>query len=245
VGLLHALHALKGQMPSKAQLAKESIEIEQDVMKETVGSQDQVLAAYGGLCHVVFPPSGDISVRPMTLLPERILELQSHLMLYYTGIKRTASDVAQTYVNDVDARKRQLRIMKDLVDEAIALLNSRQALDGLGRLLHEAWEAKRSLSPRVSNKTTDEIYAAALEAGALGGKLTGAGGGGFMLLFAAPAAQKRIRERLAHLLSLPFTFESAGSQVIFFDPEKDYAVYEKIRSGQALSAFQELTDLPS
>jgi D-glycero-alpha-D-manno-heptose-7-phosphate kinase len=245
VGLLHALHALMGRMPSKPQLAKESIEIEQDIMKETVGSQDQVLAAYGGLCHVVFPPAGDISVRPMTLLPERILELQSHLMLFYTGIKRTASEVAQSYVSDVDARKRQLRIMKDLVDEAIAVLNSRNGLESLGRLLHEAWEAKRSLSPRVSNKTTDEIYQAALDAGALGGKLTGAGGGGFMLVFAPPSRQEKIRETLSRLLYLPFTFETAGSQVIFFDPEKDYQAYEKIRSRQSLSAFRELSDLSS
>jgi D-glycero-alpha-D-manno-heptose-7-phosphate kinase len=245
VGLLLALHALKGQMPSKAQLAKESIQIEQDIMKETVGSQDQVLAAYGGINHVVFPQSGDISVRPLTLLPERIRELQSHLMLFYTGIKRTASDVAQTYVNDVDAKKRQLRIMKDLVDEAIAVLNSRQEVTGLGRLLHEAWEAKRSLSAKVSNKHTDEIYSAALAAGALGGKLTGAGGGGFMLLFVPPAKQKKVREKLNRLLYTPFTFESAGSQVIFFDPENDYSSYEKARNRQTLSAFQELSDLPS
>jgi D-glycero-alpha-D-manno-heptose-7-phosphate kinase len=245
VGLLLALHALKGEMPSKVQLARESIEIEQDIMKETVGSQDQVLAAYGGLNHVVFPPTGDISVRPMTLLPERIAELESHLMLFYTGIKRTASDVAQTYVNDVDVRKRQLRIMKDLVDEAITLLNSRHDILGFGRLLHEAWEAKRSLSAKVSNKVTDEILAEAMAAGALGGKLTGAGGGGFMLLFVPPGEQKKVREKLDRLLYLPFTFESNGSQVIFFDPEKDYSTYEKLRNRQSLSAFQELSDLPS
>ncbi len=248
VGLLHALHALKGHMPSKQQLAKESIEIEQDIMKETVGSQDQVLAAYGGLNHVVFPiGTGDISVRPMTLLPERIEELQSHLMLFYTGIKRTASDVAQSYATTtaVEDKKRQLRIMKDLVEEAIALLNSRNDVLGFGRLLREAWEAKRSLSAKVSNKFTDDIMSAAMEAGAIGGKLTGAGGGGFMLLFAPPAKQKKIREKLKTLLYTPFSFEGQGSQVIFFDPEKDYAIYDKLRSRQAISAFQELSDLPS
>jgi D-glycero-alpha-D-manno-heptose-7-phosphate kinase len=134
--------------------------------------------------------------------------------------------------------------MKDMVEEAIALLNSRNDICGFGRLLREAWEAKRSLSAKVSNKLTDEIYDAALEAGALGGKLTGAGGGGFMLLFVPPGKQKKVREKLNRLLYMPFTFESGGSQVIFFEPEKDYSFYEKLRSRQSLSAFQELSDLP-
>jgi D-glycero-alpha-D-manno-heptose-7-phosphate kinase len=243
VGLLHALYALKGQMPSKQQLALESIKIEQEILKETVGSQDQVLAAYGGLNHIVFEPSGEISVRPMTLLPEALQELNSHLMLFYTGIKRTASEVAQTYVADVEVKKRQLRLMKDLVVEALAVLNGRRALVCLGQLLHEAWEAKRSLSPMVSNRVTDEIYAAALAAGALGGKLTGAGGGGFMVLFAPPTKHDTIREALGALVHVPFSFEYAGSQVIFFSPERDYANDEEKRRGQTLQAFRELNDL--
>src|SRR5262249_33365561 len=114
VGLLHAMHALQGRMAHKKQLAAESIHLEQEVLKETVGSQDQVLAAYGGLNHVVFQTSRDISVRPVTVSTQRIHELNSHLMLFYTGIKRTASNVAETYVNSIDERKRQLRIMRDL-----------------------------------------------------------------------------------------------------------------------------------
>jgi D-glycero-alpha-D-manno-heptose-7-phosphate kinase len=243
VGLLHALYALKGQMPSKQQLALESIRLEQDVLKETVGSQDQVLAAYGGLNHVVFEPSGEISVRPVTLLPEAIQELSAHLMLFYTGIKRTASEVAQTYVADVEQRKRQLRIMKDLVDEALGVLNGRRELLALGQLLHEAWEAKRSLSPMVSNRVTDEIYAAARGAGALGGKLTGAGGGGFMLLFAPPVQHDAIRNVLKELLYLPFSFEYGGSQIIFYSPERDYSSYDDARRTQPRPAFRELSDL--
>jgi D-glycero-alpha-D-manno-heptose-7-phosphate kinase len=243
VGLLHALYALKGQMPTKTQLALESIHVEQELLHETVGSQDQVLAAHGGLNHVVFQPSGEIAVRPMTLLPERLEELSSHLMLFYTGIKRTASEVAQTYVTSVDDKKRQLRLMKHLVDEALAVLCGGGTLEPFGTLLHEAWEAKRSLSPMVSNHVTDEIYDAARQAGALGGKLTGAGGGGFMLLFAPPARHEAIRAALARLLYLPFHFEFAGSQVIFFDPERDYSHYDRIRNGQSLSAFTELSDL--
>ena len=110
VGLLHAMYALKGQMVSKHQLAMESIHLEQDILKETVGSQDQVLAAYGGLNHITFLPNGEISVRPMTITRERMRELNAHLMLFYTGIKRTASNIAESYVNGIEDRKRQLRI---------------------------------------------------------------------------------------------------------------------------------------
>jgi D-glycero-alpha-D-manno-heptose-7-phosphate kinase len=151
VGLLHALYALKGFMPSKHQLAEESIHIEQEVLKETVGSQDQVSAAYGGFNHISFLPNGTFSVRPITLTQERLKELNSHLMLFYTGIKRTSADVAESYVNDMEARRRQLRIMKDLIEESISILNNGDDLCGFGELLHEAWQAKRSLSAAVSN----------------------------------------------------------------------------------------------
>ena len=117
VGLLNALYGLRGQMVSKHQLASESIHIEQEVLKENVGSQDQVLAAYGGLNHVVFLPNGEISVRPIPITAERIRELSAHLMLLYTGVKRTASDVANSYIQDLDGRRRQLRIMKDLAPD--------------------------------------------------------------------------------------------------------------------------------
>jgi D-glycero-alpha-D-manno-heptose-7-phosphate kinase len=178
VGLLHALYALKGFMPSKHQLAEESIHIEQEVLKETVGSQDQVSASYGGFNHISFLPNGTFSVRPITLTQERLKELNSHLMLFYTGIKRTSADIAESYVNDMEARRRQLRIMKDLIEESISILNNGDDLRGFGELLHEAWQAKRSLSAAVSNSFVDEIYASAVSAGAVGGKLTGAGGGG-------------------------------------------------------------------
>lgn len=240
VGLLHSLYALKGSMPSKEKLAEEAIYVEQELLKETVGSQDQVLAAYGGFNHISFLPTGGISVRPVTLSPERIRELNSHLMLFYTGIKRTASNVASTYVDDIDARKRQLRIVKDLVDEALTILNGTDDLTGFGELLHEAWMAKRSLSSAVSNPQVDEIYEAARNAGALGGKLTGAGGGGFMLLFVPPFHQAAVKEALNSLIHVPFSFEVGGSQVIFYDPEKDYSEVEQARSVQTIPAFQEL-----
>src|SRR5688572_13527496 len=162
VGLLHALHALTGRMASKQQLALESVHLEQEILKETVGSQDQVLAAHGGLNHVSFLENGEISVRPVTIASERMRELNSHLMLFYTGIKRTASNIAETYVNDIGSRRRQLRIMKDLVDESLAVLNNGQDLTPFGELLHEAWQAKRSLSPSVSNPDVDDLYQSAI-----------------------------------------------------------------------------------
>jgi D-glycero-alpha-D-manno-heptose-7-phosphate kinase len=240
VGLLHALYALKGFMPSKHQLAEESIHIEQEVLKETVGSQDQVSAAYGGFNHISFLPNGTFSVRPITLTQERLKELNSHLMLFYTGIKRTSADVAESYVNDMEARRRQLRIMKDLIEESISILNNGDDLCGFGELLHEAWQAKRSLSAAVSNSFVDEIYASAISAGAVGGKLTGAGGGGFMLLFAPPSRQKEIREKLNTLIHVPFKIEFSGSQIIFFDSEEDYLREEKERACLSIESFREM-----
>jgi D-glycero-alpha-D-manno-heptose-7-phosphate kinase len=243
VGLLHALYALKGFMPSKHQLAEESIHIEQEVLKETVGSQDQISAAYGGFNHISFLPNGNFSVRPITLTQERLKELNSHLMLFYTGIQRTSSNIAESYVNDMEARRRQLRIMKDLIEESISILNNGDDLCGFGELLHEAWQAKRSLSAAVSNSFVDEIYESAVSAGAIGGKLTGAGGGGFMLLFAPPSRQKEIREKLNTLIHVPFKIEFSGSQIIFFDSEEDYSREEEDRAARSIQSFQEMSPL--
>lgn len=243
VGLLHALHALNGAMPSKKQLALESIEVEQNMIRENVGSQDQIATAYGGFNHTVFHEGGEISVRPVTLAPERFTELNSHLMLFYTGIKRTASDVAASYTNNLDARKRQLRILKDLVDESIAVLTHRNPIADFGALLHEAWAVKRSLSSEVTNPEVEAVYARAQAAGAIGGKLLGAGGGGFMLLFVSPEKQYDVVQALGGLLQVPFAFEHSGSQIIFFEPEKNHDSVEAQRAGRVLQPFHELNDV--
>jgi D-glycero-alpha-D-manno-heptose-7-phosphate kinase len=161
-------------------------------------------------------------------------------MLFYTGIKRTASDVAQSYVSGIDNKKQQLRLMSNLVEESIAILNSSQDITGFGELLHAAWQAKRSLSAKVSNSDVDDLYNRAISAGAIGGKLTGAGGGGFLLLFAPPDKQEQVKEQLNDLIYVPFKFEFSGSQIIFYDPETDYADAEKARAQQSVRAFQEL-----
>jgi D-glycero-alpha-D-manno-heptose-7-phosphate kinase len=243
VGLLNALYALKGVMPSKKQLATESIHIEQNMIQETVGSQDQVLAAYGGFSQLQFFPNGEFTVRPVIIPSERLHELNSCLMLFYTGIKRTASEVAESFVKNIDKKKRQLRIMKDLVDESMTILNSGQNIDRFGDLLHEAWLAKRSLSSKVSNNEVDALYDQAMTAGAVGGKLTGAGGGGFLLLFVPPERQSNVREKLRKLIYVPFKFEYSGSQIIFFDPEEDFTDLDEERKRSRISEFRELNEL--
>src|SRR5262245_46517547 len=219
VGLLHALHALRGEMVTRTQLAQESLYLEQEVLRETVGSQDQVLATYGGLRHVKFQPNGEINIDPLILPPARVAELKAHLMLFYTGIARTAADVARSYAIDLEARRRQLRIMKELVDESIDILCSGSDVRAFGDLLHEAWQTKRSLSASVSNPEVDGLYDLARAAGALGGKLTGAGGGGFLLLFAEPDSQEAVRRALDGLIHVPFQFETSGSQIVFYEPD--------------------------
>ena len=223
VGLANAVSALLGRMPSKAQLARDSIYIEQERLRETVGCQDQVLAAYGGLNHVLFNRNGEISVRPMTLSRERVAELNAHLMLFFTGISRNSSEVAASYAQDLGKRAAQLTRFAEMVDEGITILTGRHDLVEFGRLLHEAWGAKQSLSPSVTTPVVHDLYADAIAAGAIGGKLTGAGGGGFLLLFVRPGDRAHVRERLGKLTHVPFRFEFSGSQIIFFDPEEDFA----------------------
>ncbi len=223
-------------------LATESVHLEQDILKETVGSQDQVLAAYGGLNHIVFHQNGEISVTPITVGAERMKELASHLMLFYTGIKRTASNIAESFVTGIDDRRRQLRVMKDLVDESISIVNCDRDILEFGELLHEAWLAKRSLSASISNADVDALYDTARSAGAIGGKLIGAGGGGFFLLFVPPSKQPNVRETLNTLVHVPFKFDFSGSQIIFCDREEDYAAEEKARAARPIRAFRELTE---
>lgn len=230
VGLLNALSALHGDSLNEHQLATQSIHIEQDILNETVGSQDQVLAAYGGFNHILFSPSGEISVTPMKASPSFITDLQNHLMLFYTGIKRSASDIAKSYVNGLPAKESGLLIMRALVQEAVSIIRSEQNLERFGELMHEAWKIKSSWSPAVTTSELRSIYEAAREAGALGGKLTGAGGGGFLLLFVPPHFQSKVREKLYPLIEVPIKFDDSGSKIIFSDKEKDYSQEEALRN---------------
>jgi D-glycero-alpha-D-manno-heptose-7-phosphate kinase len=223
VGLLHALNALKGRMVSKYQLALDSIHIEQHVLCETVGSQDQVSVAVGGLNHIRFLPGGDINVTPITVTRDRLRELESHLMLFYSGIERTAAKVAGSYAVNIEEKAAQMQAMAALVDQSLSILTGTDKIEEFGRLLHEAWQVKRRFSQQVSNSKIDDIYDRGRRAGALGGKILGAGGGGFVLLFVPPDGQRAVRNALADLVHVPFRFESLGSQVIFFESGEDYS----------------------
>ncbi|HTV39931.1 MAG TPA: hypothetical protein VMF08_05115 [Candidatus Sulfotelmatobacter sp.] len=240
VGLLHAFHGLQGRVIGKKQLAAQSIYLEQDVLREAVGSQDQVCAAYGGMNRIHFLPNGDFSVQPLTISRQRLAELNSHLMLFYTGIKRTASDVASTFVNGMDKRSKSLNRLLDCVEESCRILNSKSDIKAFGKLLHEGWLAKRELSDKISNSSVDAMYDDARAAGAIGGKLLGAGGGGFVLLFAPPGRHATIRKRLSRLIHVPFQFEFGGSQIVFYDPGEDYSRHEKARMRQRIDSFREL-----
>lgn len=220
VGLLHAIYALKGIMPSKQVLASEAIHVERNILKEHVGSQDQVLAAYGGFNKISFNSDHTFQVSPVILNQARLQQLQDHLMLYFTGLSRHASEIAKKQIENTNKKKAELLAMHQMVDEALNILcdGNRSILD-FGRLLHESWRLKKSLTDAISTPYVDEIYNAAHSAGAVGGKLLGAGGGGFMVFLSRPEEQPKIKERLKGLLLVPFKFETSGSQIVVYQPD--------------------------
>ncbi len=219
VGLLHSLYALKGIIVSKERLAREAIYIEREVLKENVGSQDQVAVTYGGFNKITFRGNDEISVEPITIKKERIQELENHLMLFFTGLSRTASEIAKSQIENTPHKRKELKRMHEMVDEAIKILNNeKEKITEFGKLLDEAWRLKRSLSDKISNPEIDNIYERALKAGAVGGKLLGAGGGGFMLFFVPPKNQQKVREKLKNLLEVKFKFEKEGSCIIYYNP---------------------------
>ncbi len=217
VGLLNALSALQGNRFSKAALAFEAVHIERDVMKENVGIQDQIAAAYGGLNRTQIHTDGGFFISPVQLPEKRKKELEDHLLLFFTGISRTASDIAaeQIKVQSEGKKDSELHRMQEMVDTAIGILKYDIDITEFGHLLHESWEIKRSLTSNISTSFVDETYTKAQNAGAIGGKLLGAGGGGFMLFFAKPQDHDKIRSELSHLLHVPFKFENEGSKIIY------------------------------
>lgn len=194
VGLLHALAALEGRYASKEYLATTAIHVEQNVIGENVGSQDQVSAAYGGFNLVEFHRNGSFTASPVILRQERLAEFESHLMLCFTGFSRIASEVAKSQIANLRERQSQMHRMREMVNEAIAILQSSNApIEELGKLLHESWLCKRSLSDKVSTSDIDYLYQEAIKAGAIGGKIMGAGGGGFLMLFVKPELQDNVK----------------------------------------------------
>jgi D-glycero-alpha-D-manno-heptose-7-phosphate kinase len=231
VGLLLGLHALKDQMRDKKTLAAEAIHVEQEILGEAVGAQDQVSAAHGGFNRIDFRTDGAIEVNRIVTASSRVAELEQHLALYFTGFSRIASEIAQEQLRMTPHKKKELNTMLQLVDEAEAIITSpSRPVEEFGRLLHEGWQIKRTLTQKISNAEIDEIYEAGMRAGALGGKLLGAGGGGFMLFFVPPERREALRAQLRNLLCVPFSFSNRGSHVVVYEPERVYQEAEMAAS---------------
>ncbi|HEY6945934.1 MAG TPA: hypothetical protein VI431_12400 [Candidatus Acidoferrum sp.] len=223
VGLLLGLYALREQMRNKHALANDAIHVEQDILKEAVGSQDQISAAYGGFNRVNFNVDGSFEVKQLLIPAARLAALQQHCALFFTGFSRTASEIAKEQIKVTPKRKKELESMHQMVDEAEAIvIDPNRSLDEFGHLLHESWQIKRTLTQNITNNSLDEIYEAGRSAGALGGKLLGAGGGGFMLFFVSPERRKELRMRLKNLLCVPFSFCNRGSHVLVHEPDEVY-----------------------
>jgi len=220
VGLLRAIHAMRGHHTSKEALASEAIHVEHCMLREPVGLQDQISAAFGGFNHITFRADGGYEVEPIIMPRERLAALQDHLLLVFTGISRLAPVVAQTVIDNLKQRTSELKAMQEMVGQALELLSSPSAdIVGFGRLLNESWMLKRRLSDRVSNVDVDALYETAMRAGAVGGKLLGAGGGGFVLLFVRPEDRARVCDALRTLITVPFKFDISGCRIALYQPD--------------------------
>lgn len=217
VGLFHALYALQHRMVTKRELALAAINMEQNIIGESVGSQDQTAAAFGGFNLIEFNKQRTIEVQGVTISEERLQLLQSHLLLCFTGFSRTAEIIAKAQIDATNEKENELRIMSQILEQAKSVIvDDTQCLDGFGKLLDEQWRLKKSLTEIISTPDIDKIYEAGISAGAIGGKLLGAGGGGFMLFFARPEFHEKIKQNLGDKLFVPFRFENTGSQIIYF-----------------------------
>jgi D-glycero-alpha-D-manno-heptose-7-phosphate kinase len=219
VGLISAIRAFEGRHVSKDELAQEAIHVEHRVICEPVGAQDQISAAFGGFNHITFRQDGSYQVAPLIVGRERLDALHGHLMLLFTGLSRTAAEIARTQIENLANRASELHALNQMVDRAIEILRSKSDLTEFGRLLDEGWALKRRLSDRVSTPDIDAIYETACRAGAIGGKLLGAGGGGFVLLFVRPENRAKVRAALPTLLEVPFRFETSGSRIVLYQPD--------------------------
>ena len=222
VGLINALTALRGKMISKKALAQDAIRIEQEVIGEAVGSQDQIWAAYGGLNKIEFQKDGKFSISPIIMGEKNYLSLESSLMLFFTGFSRVAPLIAQKKIDNFKNKAEELNMLSNLASSAASSLQDKNYdIKKIGELIHEAWILKRELAEGVTTKEIDEIYKEGLLAGALGGKILGAGGGGFILFVVPPENQANFQKRLSKLVHVKFNFDSVGSNIVVFEPEDE------------------------
>lgn len=218
VGLLNSLYSYLGNHVSKERLASEACELEIDKLQQPIGKQDQYAAAYGGLNFYTFNKNGSVFVDPVIMKRESISELKSNLMMFYTGDIRSASNILKEQSKNItygDKEAGQLKICSMTFELKNQLENNN--IDALGEILHENWMVKKSLASGITNSTIDETYDMAIKAGALGGKLLGAGGGGFLLFYVPPKYKQKVREALSFLKELPFGFDWQGSKVIYYE----------------------------
>ena len=219
VGLINSLYALNKKFISQKELANEAIYVEQKLLKETVGVQDQIAAAFGGFNRINIFKDGTFEIEPITISLQRLNLLQNNLLLFFTGISRYSSDISKDFVLNNSKNISNISKIISFVDEAQSILvNQKMNLDDFGLLLNESWMIKKQLSERISNEYIDEIYSKAINAGALGGKILGAGGGGFILFYANQSQHKKIRSVLKSLVEVPFMFENSGSNIVLNNP---------------------------
>lgn len=221
--MLLAAYAMQGKMVGKRELAEKAIYVERVLLAENVGVQDQIETAFGGLNKIIIEQNGAFTVQPAILPKARLSAFHSHLMLFFTGVSRNASEIAAEQIASIGKKQAELKLMRELVDEGERILTGSGDLGDFGRLLDQSWQIKRGLNAKIAPAFVDEIYTAAREAGAIGGKLLGAGGGGFMLFFVPPEKQPRLRAELQRLVHVPFAFETGGSQLIYYEPSEQIA----------------------
>lgn len=221
VGLLNAFYALKGKYVGKKKLADDAIYLERVLCSEAGGLQDQIAASFGGLNRIDFDSNG-YRVSPIIISPARKEELNGKLMLFFTGFSRLSAEIQTETKSHLQDKTKQLLEMKNLVDEAEkVLVDKNSSLDEFGRLLDYTWKLKRQTGSKISTNAIDMLYEKAINAGALGGKLLGAGGGGFLLFYVPEDKQEVVKEQLSNLLYVPFQFENGGTEIIYYAPE-DY-----------------------
>jgi len=218
VGLLNAFYSLKGKFADKRRLADEAIYLERVLCKESGGIQDQIAASFGGLNRINFNSEG-YTVEPIIISPERKNILNENMMLFFTGFSRFSSDIQKGTETALKDKTKELLEMLSLADDAQNILTSKCDINEFGRLLNHTWELKRGIASKISTNAIDELYAKAMQAGALGGKLLGAGGGGFLLFYVEKEKQEAVKAAMSHLLHVPFKFENDGTRVIHYSPE--------------------------
>ena len=221
VGMINAFYALKGKYADKKKLADEAIYLERVLCNEAGGWQDQIAASFGGFNRINFGPDG-YEVLPVIISPERKCQLNNNLMMFFTGFTRFSSDVQKiNNVSGSEEKCERLKNMLKLVDEAEAILTDKNRdLDDFGRLLDATWRLKKGTGGAISTGSIDELYEKGMAAGALGGKLLGAGGGGFLVFYVQPEKQKAVKEAMKNLMYIPFKFEDGGTRVIYYSPEE-------------------------